>query len=218
MADAQLRLAQKTLSGARSSWFGKQDKLLEAAEEFDKAGNLLKANGQLPQAVDAYQKAYDIYVELKDNLAAGRSLTEVVNIHRQTDPPRSIDDMLKLQKLYEIEGNFRRINTLWESMAAQYEALGDLGKAAEAYESAAKGLTLENQVVTATKSWERFAELTAMLGAKPEDYITARDTFFKLGRTNIQNRTLRFGVKNLLFKAGRKCFISRIIRTQTDSI
>lgn len=170
-----------------------------------KIANLFKKDEKLEQAAATYEESAKIYEEVKDRSGAAQMMGEAVNIYRQLSPTDAVRGMVKTIELFKADGNFRRANTYYEQLAVLYEEQNDLPRAKDAYMAAASGQRIENSVAIANKSFDKAAELTALLAQKPDDYHDARDIFLDCARSNMRDRTLRFGVKNSLFKAGREC-------------
>lgn len=186
-------------------------------EADSRIANNFKADEELEKAAALYEETSNIFLEIDERQDASRALEEAVNIYRATNPAVAIPAIKKYQDLIKPDGNARKRNQLFEQLAALYEQQGDLENASQCYAAAASGRKIENSVAIANKSFDRHAELLAQIGKAPADYHTARDIFMKMSRTNIQDNILKYGVKTLLFKAGRKCeLLLQIYPTDID--
>jgi tetratricopeptide (TPR) repeat protein len=203
-----LKEARSKLNSAGSRWnpfANKADAAEEAANLLDEAATSFKAAGNLQRAAETYEEASAVFEnEVKDKIGAARSIGEAVNLYRTINQEAAIRCMERAVGLYRSAGNFRRGCTFYEQLGAMHEERGELPQAKENYLNAGRGYTVENQTATANKSYDKAGEITALIASKPEEFHEARDLFLDVARSNMQNRTLRFNVKNYLFKAGRK--------------
>jgi len=201
---ALLRQAESSLqkAGGGFSFFGgRQEKYEAAADQFIAAANAFRMQKLGKEAGEAFERAAAVQKQhLNEPDDEANSLTEAFKAYRKDDPEAAARCLDKAIAHYCSKGNFRRAATHKQNLAELFEVeIGDMGRAAAAYEEAAGWYESDNAEALANKLWLKTADLVALEG---KDYYKAIELYEKVARTSISNNLMRWSVKEYLLKAG----------------
>jgi tetratricopeptide (TPR) repeat protein len=200
------KLIASSKSGSWLPWANKASDAEDGATLIHEAAEGLKGRGELKRAAEMYEEASAAFAEdAGDKSSGARAMNEAVKLYKAIPLPEDYTRCMQQGvQLSNEAGNFRLANTFNENLGNEYELRGELPKAMEYFLAAAKGYQVEGQTTTANRTTERAADLLAQTASTPADYHKARDYYLNIAASNIQSRTLKFSVKNYLFKAGCK--------------
>ncbi|KAF2094638.1 TPR-like protein [Rhizodiscina lignyota] len=200
---ALLRQAEKAASGGKGgfSFFGgKTDKLEQAADLYTQAANAFRLQKDGESAGQAFEKAAAIQKDqLKEGGDAANSYVEASKVYRKTSPESCVRVLSQAIDYYTLSGAFRRAATHKETLGDIYSIdLGDNQHAIEAFETAGQWYEDDNAKSIANKNFLKAADLAALA----EDYYKAIGHYEKVAKDSLSNNTMKWSVKDYLFKAG----------------
>jgi len=206
-----LAKADKTYVSATSSWAvfsNKQDKFEQAAEQYDAAANALKLEKSFERSGEIYQKCAAIYEQLEMLSDAAQAYDKAFLSYNQVSPEHAAKALEASIEGFKKAKNLRRAAGKVEDLAKMYEVMGNTRAAKDRYEEAALLYRGENAEITANRARVKAAELTALLAVDDNrDYLEASKQFLEVARSNVNNNSLKFAVKDHLFHAGL-CYLA----------
>jgi alpha-soluble NSF attachment protein len=148
----------------------------------------------------AFEKAAVLQKDqLKEPGDAANSYVEASKVYRKTQPQDCVRVLQFAIDHYTSSGNFRRAATHKETVADVLATdLGDNKSAVEAYELAGQWYEEDNAKSIANKNYLKAADLAALDG----DYYKAIGHYEHVAKDSLNNNTMKWSVKDYLFKAG----------------
>lgn len=200
-----LETAKKQLKG-KTSFFSSllgtgSNKYEEAAETFANAGGKLSIARSWNLAGQAYEQAAEAYTHVSD------SKYNVATKYEEAGKMYKNIDVEKAARVWEkAVGAFMEMNPPNSSRCAKickdlsgiYEKMGEQDKEIEACIRAADFYQLAGLSTHETSMRRRVAEVYGRMGKFQE----AAEIFTEIGKTNAENRTLKYSVKEDLLKGG----------------
>ncbi|RMX92481.1 hypothetical protein D0867_14573, partial [Hortaea werneckii] len=152
------------------------------------------------EAGQCFEKAASLQTnQLKEPDDAANTLTEAFKSYRKDEPEDAARCLEQAIQHYTLKGNFRRAATHKQNLAELYEVeMGDVKRAAEAYETAAGWYENDNAEALANKLFLKLADLSAL----ESDYYKAISNYEKVAKSSINNNLMKWSVKEYLLKAG----------------
>jgi alpha-soluble NSF attachment protein len=178
--------------------FRSTSKLEDAAELYQKGGNIYKANKQGKAAGSAYRDAARVFRRLGNTHDAATALVDAGNLAKEADPQMAIESFTEAADLFMEIGRFVIAAKHIQTVAELQEARGDqsIDSAIEAYEKAADFFRGENQRSAANKCSLKVATLASNAG----NYEKGAQIFEDLGRYSSENQLLKYSAKDYYFK------------------
>jgi len=200
---ALLQKADKLLasaSGGFSFFSNKQDKIQDAADTYQQAGNAFRLQKDNLEAGKAFEKAAAVFKDrLNEPSDAANCYLEAFKVFRKDDPRKAVDVLQNSISHYCNSGSWRRAATHMENKGEVLEnELGDKKGAMGCYEEAATWYEGDNASALANKLWLKVADLAALEG----DYYKAIDNYEKVADSSLGNNLMRYSVKEYFLKAG----------------
>ncbi|KAI9332418.1 soluble NSF attachment protein [Pilaira anomala] len=191
--------AQKKLKSW--SFFGPSNKSEDAAELYEKAGNMFKLAQQWNNAGDAFIEAAKLYEKGGSAKFEGsRAYENAAKSYKRNDPAAAVSALREAVVLDQEGGNFR-------SAARHYQDIGELCESAEldrpqeayeAYEKAAELYNADDSPALSNKCLLKVAQIAADL----EKYDVAIEKYEKVAAAAIDDPLLKWSLKEYCFKAG----------------
>ncbi|RMY18432.1 hypothetical protein D0866_13175 [Hortaea werneckii] len=200
---ALLQKADKQAASAGSGFSlfgGRAEKYEAAAELYIQAANAFRLQKSSKEAGQCFEKAASLQTnQLKEPDDAANTLTEAFKSYRKDEPEDAARCLEQAIQHYTLKGNFRRAATHKQNLAELYEVeMGDVKRAAEAYETAAGWYENDNAEALANKLFLKLADLSAL----ESDYYKAISNYEKVAKSSINNNLMKWSVKEYLLKAG----------------
>lgn len=179
-------------------WFG-GNKLDEAIELYQRAGNNFKLAKKWKEAGDAYFQAAGCQLQCHENDEAATSFVSASKCYKKTSPLEAIQSLQQAIQLLTERGRFQTAANHQKVIAEIYESdLIDIEKALEAYELASDWYAAEEASVLSTQCSLKAAHFCGEL----EQYEKAISIFEKAAANSIDNNLTKWSVKEYLLKAG----------------
>ncbi|KAL6073501.1 NAPA [Balamuthia mandrillaris] len=195
----QFRLeAEKKLKGGLFGFLN-STRFEEAADLYTKSGNQFKLAKKWDEAASAFCKAAEIHLTKAGNRheAAG-CLVNASNCYRKTSVPDSIRTLQQAIELYTEDGRFSIAAKHQKDVAEMYEKEMDMENAINAYQTAADFFSSEASTSAANGCLLKVATFSAEL----ERYAVAVEILEKIAESCIDNKLLKWSVKDYYLKAG----------------
>ncbi|KAF7727092.1 hypothetical protein EC973_008055 [Apophysomyces ossiformis] len=190
--------AQKKLNSW--SFFGPSNKYEDAAELYEKAGNMFKLAQQWSQAGAAFIEAAKLYQQANVALFdASRAYDSAAKCYKRNDPEAAVNALNKAIEIDNQSGNFRAAARHYQDVAELWE--GDLdnpAKAFDAYNHAAELYLADDSPAQANKCFLKVAQLAADL----ERYEVAIEKFEAVAAASVDDALLKWSLKEYFLKAG----------------
>lgn len=179
-------------------WFGR-NKLDEAAEQYQNAGNYFKCIKKWKEAGDAYYQAAGCLVSIQENDEATTSFINASKCYKKSSPMEAVNSLKQAIQFLIEKGKLNQAANHQKTIAEIYETdLMDVEKALESYETAADWYSTENSPVLSNQCTLKVAHLCGEL----EQYEKAYNLFEKVASNSIDNELAKWSVKEYLLKAG----------------
>lgn len=180
------------------TWFSlTETKYEEAAELFEKAGNLYKINKDWDKAGDCFKRASDCLV-ISSPLESVTFLINAATCYRKTDIDQAI---LYYQQAHDISlqnGQFKNAAKYLKEIAEIHETSCEFEKAIDYYKQAGELYKSENEINTSKQCFLKCAHYLSRMG-KYEEAITIYED---VANNSIDTTIQKYFVKEYLFKAG----------------
>ncbi|ORZ23263.1 soluble NSF attachment protein [Absidia repens] len=190
--------AQKKLNGW--SFFGPSNKYEDAAEIYEKAGNMLKLAQQWTQAGDAFTEAAKLYQRGSSAKFEGsRAYESAAKCYKRQDPNEAVQALKEAIVLDQDGGNFRAAARHYQEVAELYEGELDNAKAAyESYGQASDFFLADDSPALVNKCLLKVAQIAAEL----EMYDVAIEKFERVAAASVDDALLKWSLKEYFLKAG----------------
>ncbi|KAI8647788.1 soluble NSF attachment protein [Parasitella parasitica] len=190
--------AQKKLNSW--SFFGPSNKYEDAAELYEKAGNMFKLAQQWENAGEAFIEAAKLFQ--RGNCAkfeGSRAYDNAAKSYKKSDPAAAVNALREAIVLDQEGGNFRAAARHNQDIAELCET--KLERPKEAYEAYAKAAELYNaddSPALSNKCLLKVAEIAANL----EMYDVALEKYEQVATASIDDPLLKWSLKEYWFRAG----------------
>jgi len=169
----------------------------DAAELYSKAANMYKIAKKWDKAGDTYQLAADAYRRCQYGHEAATCCINAAMAYKKTNTQKARECMLGGIRFYTEEGRFSMAAKYQKEVAEMCEADEDISGAMEAYQTAAEYYEGEGAVSSGNQCLLKVAHFAAL----QEDYDKAIQIFDQVAETSLENKLLKYGVKEYFFKA-----------------
>ncbi|KAL0083324.1 soluble NSF attachment protein [Phycomyces blakesleeanus] len=190
--------AQKKLT----SWslFNPSNKHEDAAEIYEKAGNMYKLAQQWTQAGDCFIEAAKLFQRGGGaKFDSSRAYENASKCYKRQDPAAAVGALKEAVILDQEGGNFRAAARHYQEMAELYEGeLDDIQNAYESYIKASELFSADDSPALANKALLKVAQIAADLGM----YEVAIEKFEKVAADSVDDALLKWSLKEYFLKAG----------------
>jgi len=188
-----LKQAEKKLSGF--SLFT-QSRKEEAVELLDKASAQFKITRDWKKAGDAYIRAAEISMQLKNEMEAATFYLNAAKVFKNISSTDSIVAYTKCAMMHSDNNRF-------SSAAKMYQAIGELEEKEEHIEAALAAYEKSAECFQADgENANPILLKVAHFYAQKADYKKAVELFEKVSVSSLENRLTAYSVKDYLFKSG----------------
>jgi len=194
LAQADKRLAT---GGFKSLFEDKKDKFQDAADLYSKAANFFKLAKNLDAAGDAYAKAAECYLKYGYKHDAATALVNAANCLTKTNVEAAATNMKKAVELYLDDGRFSMAAKAQKDIAEMFEQDGKVDKAIESLLAAADLYENDKSQSNAQTCLLKVAHYSATF----DHFDKAIEIFEKCAEQSMENKLLRFSVREYLLKA-----------------
>nr|QQY02503.1 alpha-soluble NSF attachment protein [Cryptocotyle lingua] len=206
---------KKTKGGFFSFMSGRRrrsgDKIQEMVSLYEKAANCYKMAHNWTEAGNAFLEAARLCLQDKVKHEAATHYVNAATAFKKVDPQRAVECMNQAIEIYTEMGRFSMAAKHHMTIAEIYETvLVDLEQAVRHYEQAADYYKGEESNSSAMKCQLMVAQLCATLG----QYSKAADIFEEVGKASMENKLLKYGAKEHLFKSSICHFCVDLINGQ----
>ncbi|KER26878.1 hypothetical protein T265_05936 [Opisthorchis viverrini] len=202
---------KKSKGGFLSFMSGSGDKIQEMVSLYEKAANCYKMAHNWTEAGNAFLEAARLCIQDKAKHEAATQFVNASTAFKKVDPQRSIECINQAIEIYTEMGRFSTAAKHHMTVAEIYETvLVDLEQAIRHYEQAADYFKGEESNSSAMKCQLMVAQLSATLG----QYSKAADIFEEVGKASMENKLLKYGAKEHLFKSSICHFCVDLINGQ----
>ncbi|CAL8098963.1 unnamed protein product [Calicophoron daubneyi] len=203
--------AQKKNKGGLFSFMGGSDRIQEMIGLYEKAANCYKMAHNWTEAGNAFLECARLSLQEKSKHDAANHYVNASTAFKKDDPQRAIKCLTQAVEIYTEMGRFTIAAKHHMTIAEIYETiLVDIEQAVRHYEQAADYYKGEESSSSAMKCQLMVAQLSAKLG----QYEKAGNLFEEAGKTSMDNKLLKYGAKDHLFKAVICYFCVDIINGQ----
>ncbi|KAJ1919421.1 vesicular-fusion protein S17 [Mycoemilia scoparia] len=180
------------------SWFSGY-KYDEAAELYERAGNIFKLLKKPKEAGLAFSRAADMYVKAGEPQEASQRYMNASKVLKKEYPQDAINASEKAIKIMVDGGRFYMAASQKKEVAKIYEIdILDKASAKKAYEVAADWYMGEDSKALANQCLINVASLAGDLG----EFQQAIDVFESIAQESVNDNLTKWSVKDYLFKAG----------------
>jgi alpha-soluble NSF attachment protein len=194
-AAASLDLGEKALK----KWlpFG-NNKFEEAEEQFVKAGNSYKMASQWQESGDAFMRAAYCQQQLKNQFETASHYVSAANSFKKINSEATINCLRMAKDIHIDLGKFSTAAKYNKEMAEILEHDGNLDAAMEEYAASARLLSGEESISQANACQLKVGQMAAT----KEKYELAIEMFEAVASAALDNKLLRYSVKDYLLNAG----------------
>ena len=187
--------AQKTLG--KWSLFS-STKYDDAAELFQKAGNLFKSSNDFLEAADAYQRAAEIHKKIDNQNDCNNCYTNAAQCYRKAGKKdEAINIMSNVIDTHISNGKFNNAAKLCAELGDMSKEEGDYETAVKYYRDAINYYVNDNRPVAAQQLKSSVAEMLAF----DSKYTEAAEEYEKIGMECINTGTSKWGAKEHFFNS-----------------
>ncbi|XP_061390295.1 alpha-soluble NSF attachment protein-like [Musca vetustissima] len=196
MQDAEKKLSQQ--KGFFGNIFGGSNKVEEAIECYQRAGNMFKMSKNWTKAGECFCEAAALHARAGSRHDAGTNYVDASNCYKKIDVEMAANCLLKSIDIYTDMGRFTTAAKHHQSIAEMYESdPNTLLKAIEHYEKAADYFKGEESNSSANKCLLKVAQYAAQL----EDYPKAIELYEQVGASALESSLLKHSAKEYFFRA-----------------
>ncbi|KAM7349080.1 alpha-soluble NSF attachment protein-like isoform 1-T1 [Cochliomyia hominivorax] len=196
MAEAEKKLTQQ--KGFFSALFGGSNKLEEAIELYQRAGNMFKMSKNWTKAGDCFCEAATLHARNGSRHDAGIGYADASNCYKKVDVEKAVECLLKSIEIYTDMGRFTMAAKYHQQIAEMYESdPNTLPKTIQHYEQAADYFKGEESVSSANKCMLKVAQYAAQM----EDYEKAISIYEQVATTSLESSLLKYSAKEYFFRA-----------------
>ncbi|XP_061394574.1 alpha-soluble NSF attachment protein [Musca vetustissima] len=196
MAEAGKKLTQqKSFFGML---FGGSNKVEEAIECYQRAGNMFKMSKNWTKAGECFCEAANLHSRGGSRHDAGIAYVDASNCYKKVDVESAVACLLKAIDIYTDMGRFTMAAKYHQSIAEMYESdPNTLHQAIEQYEKAADYFKGEESTSSANKCMLKVAQYAAQL----EDYEKAINIYEQVAASSLESSLLKYSAKEYFFRA-----------------
>ncbi|XP_059095283.1 alpha-soluble NSF attachment protein-like isoform X2 [Tigriopus californicus] len=200
-ANALVQDAEKKLNSSKSflgGLFGGQNKVDEALEMYNRAGNLYKMGKKWSSAGNTFVTVAQHHVKLGNKHDAATSYVDAANCYKKSDPQEAANCLSKAVDIYTDMGRFSIAAKHHQTIAEIYEnEIADLEKAMQHFEMAADFFRGEESNSSANKNMLKVAQYAAKL----ENYERAIQIYEQVASSALESSLLKYSAKEYFFRA-----------------
>jgi len=196
-AQALIAEANKKMNPTGFSAFFGGPRWDEAAELLGKAANLYKIAKNWEQAGDTYMKAAECHRRDKFGHEAAECYINASGCFKKVDTQKARECLAKGIGYYTEEGRFAMAAKYQKQIAEMCEEDNDIEAAVEAYQTSADYYEGEGSVSSANQCKLKVAHYASL----SEDYAKAIEIYEQIAEASLENKLLKYGVKEYFFKA-----------------
>ncbi|KAF5402121.1 N-ethylmaleimide sensitive fusion protein attachment protein alpha [Paragonimus heterotremus] len=165
---------------------------------YEKAANCFKMAHNWSEAGNAFLEAARLSLQEKSKHDAATHYVNAASVFKKVNPQQSLKCLTQAIEIYTEMGRFTIAAKHHMTIAEIYETiLVDVEQAIRHYEQAADYYKGEDSNSSAMKCQVMVAQLSTQLG----HYDKAANIFEEAGKTAMENKLLKYGAKDYLFKA-----------------
>lgn len=196
IAEAEKKL--NTSKGFFGSFFGGSNKVEDAVECYQRAGNLFKMAKNWSQAGSAFVEAANLNARSGGRHDAATNYVDAANCYKKSDINEAVNCLLKAIEIYTDMGKFTIAAKHHQTIAEMYEIdATDLERAVQNYEQAADYFRGEESNSSANKCLLKVAQYAAQL----EKYEKAIQIYQNVASSALESSLLKYSAKDYLFRA-----------------
>jgi len=194
-----VKLAEQKSVAAERAWWGKRQKLEEAAELFVKAANQLKVAKEWNEAGDAFSSAATCYSKASpDNrFDVSNQYTSAAKCYRKTAPQDAVKCLTAAASMYIDDGRFSMAAKLYKDIGEIHQAEQENEKAIEALQQAADFFEGEGSTAQGNKCALEVAHLATLI----PDYDRAINIYEKVATESLGSALGKYKAKDHFMKA-----------------
>lgn len=196
MAEAEKKLNQSR--GFLGSLFGGSNRVEDAIECYQRAGNMFKMAKNWSKAGQAFCEAASLHAKAGSRHDAATNFVDASNCYKKTDLEEAVSCLLKAIEIYIDMGRFTMAAKHHQSIAEMYETdPNGLDKAVQHYEQAADYFQGEESTSSGNKCSLKVAQYAAQL----EDYDKAIQIYERVASSALESSLLKYSAKEYFFRA-----------------
>merc|ERR1712232_1251193 len=169
----------------------------EAADLLAKAANTYKIGKKWDKAGDTYCKAAAAHKRVGYGHEAASCYINASRVYKKTNMQKARECLSKGIEFYTEEGRFSMAAKYQKEVAEMCEEANDISAAMDAYQTAAEYYEGESAVSSANQCLLKVAHHAAL----EEDYDRAVEIYEKVASSSLDNKLLKYGVKEHFLKA-----------------
>jgi alpha-soluble NSF attachment protein len=207
MSDAQKakELVEKAEQTQKKWLYISGDKWEDSLAMLEKAANLYKMAKNWEEAGQCYVKSVNCHYKLGSKYEAATAYQNAANCFRKDNKTEAMNAMQSAISIFTEIGRFATAAKLEKELAELCEEEENFEAALQHYQTAADYFDGENQKSSANQCIVKVAHLNATIGK----YDDAIEQFEKAANNSVEDRLLKWGAKEFLFKAG-VCRLARM--------
>jgi len=194
---AQELLKQANKKSKAYSFFSNSNKE-ESVELFDKAAAQFKINKDWKNAAEAYLRAAEVSIILKNELEACTFYNNAAKAYKNVSSAHAVKAFKECVQLHMDTNRFSSAAKIYQQIAELEEKEDHIPAAVEACEKAAECYAADGD---STTSGNQMLLKIAHFAAQGDEYKKAIEIFEKVAIASLDNRLLQYSVKDYLFKA-----------------
>ncbi|XP_055385793.1 alpha-soluble NSF attachment protein-like [Condylostylus longicornis] len=195
MVDAEKKLQSKGFLGGI---FGGGNKVDEAIECYQRAGNMFKMSKNWNKAGQAFCEAANLHSRVGSRHDAATMYVDAANCFKKTDVDGAANCLIKAIEIYTDMGRFTMAAKHHQTIAEMYESdENTLPKAIQQYEQAADYFKGEESNSSANKCMLKVAQYAAQM----EDYDKAIQIYEQVATSSLESSLLKHCAKEYFFRA-----------------
>ncbi|XP_077290792.1 alpha-soluble NSF attachment protein [Arctopsyche grandis] len=196
MAEAEKKLSSS--KGFFGSLFGGANKVEDAVDCYQRAGNLFKMAKKWSLAGNAFCEAAGLHSKAGSRHDAATNFVDAANCYKKSDVSEAVSCLLKAIEIYTDMGRFTMAAKHHQTIAEMYETDAvDLARAVQHYEQAADYFKGEESNSSANKCMLKVAQYAAQL----EDYDKAIKIYELVATSSLDSSLLKYSAKEYMFRA-----------------
>lgn len=181
------------------------DKWEDSLSMLEKAANLYKMSKNWDEAGQTYIKSVQCHMKLGSKYEAANAYQNAANCFRKDNKEEAINCMTQAISIFTEIGRFPTAAKLEKELAELFEEDEKYEEAIQHYQTAADYFESENQKSSSNQCIVKVAHLNAVT----DKFDDAIEQFEKAAQTSVEDRLLKWGAKEFLFKAA-VCRLARI--------
>lgn len=196
-AEELLLAAEKKKNSFSMFGFG-ANRFEDAAEMYEKAGNLFKMNSAWKEAGNAFRECAACHTKSASHHEAATALTSAAGCFKKVDQSEAIKCQTEAIDEYCKLGRFAMAAKIQKDIAENYESQLDFDNAIVAYRQAANWYSGEDSTSSANACLLKVAQFSA----QTESYTEAIDLYEQVAFASLDSNLLKWSVKDYFLRAG----------------